>query len=267
MINVLLRISAWGLRRWSNLAGWWESQRWPMRLYSGGGIVILISLACTVIRLTYWDLHLTIFIIGTLLLASGILLEGYHLANKGMATRPGKILAALVATMIGALSMGMSSVIINQATGFPPSEFPYTVAFLAPLTAGHVILLLTVLLFIVASVLILASGTVSIWQALRQPDRKVDREYIQMMTRLLAAITLFSLIISGWKKQHEPYESHLNSVAGWFVYTFEMYSNDGCVQRLGERIHHAGPGEVFVGYRHEGRAIFFKRRCTATIFE
>src|SRR3546814_18582867 len=74
-----------------------------------------------------------------ILLALGILLEGYRLADKGLATRPGKVLAALVATMIGALSMAISSVVVNEATGFPPSEFPYTVAFLAPLTAGYIL--------------------------------------------------------------------------------------------------------------------------------
>mgnify|MGYP006911084836 CR=1 FL=1 len=29
-------------RRGSALARWWEDQAWPMRLYSGGGMVMLI---------------------------------------------------------------------------------------------------------------------------------------------------------------------------------------------------------------------------------
>src|SRR3546814_1061386 len=66
-------------------------------------------------------------------------------SDLGLATRPGKVLAALVATMIGALSMAISSVVVNEATGFPPSEFPYTVAFLAPLTAGYILVFSTII--------------------------------------------------------------------------------------------------------------------------
>ncbi|MBN8715055.1 MAG: hypothetical protein J0H50_14020 [Xanthomonadales bacterium] len=95
-----------------------------------------------------------------MLLASGIVLEGYQLADKALATRPGKILAALVATMIGALSMAIASGIVNRATGFPPGEFPYTVTFLAPLTAGYIILLATTVMFIVAPMSILMGGVV-----------------------------------------------------------------------------------------------------------
>src|SRR3546814_16832672 len=130
MIESMKRIRDAALRQSKRLARWWEEQAWPMRLYSGGGLVILSALACTLLGVTYRDLHATIFILGAILLALGILLEGYRLADKGLATRPGKVLAALVATMIGALSMANSSVVVNEATGFPPREFPYTVAFM-----------------------------------------------------------------------------------------------------------------------------------------
>lgn len=228
---------------------------------------MLCSFLCVGIGLTYRNVHQTVFLIGALLLASGILLEGYRLTNKGMATLPGKLVAALLATMIGALSMGISSVIFNQATGFPPSEFPYTVTFLAPLTAGHVILLLTIVLFIVAPVIILALGAVSIWQALGSPERKVDREYIHMMVRLLAATTLFVLIIHTWQKQHEYYEARLTSASRWFAYTFEMYGNDFCVLHKGERVRHIESGQVLVGSERDGKKIFFARRCEPPLFE
>lgn len=267
MSRTLQRILAWAIRCWSSLAQWWQSQRWPMRLYSGGAIVMLVSLLFALTGMTYRDVHQTVFVLGALLLALGILLEGYRLANVGMATRPGKVVAALIATMIGSLSMGISSVIVNQATGFPPSEFPYTVTFLAPLTAGHVILLMTVVLFILVPVVILAMGTMSIWQALFQPGRRIDREYIQMMARLMAAITLFVLIIHAWQKQHASYESRLTSAASWFAYTFEMYGNDACVRYKGERVRRIESDEALIGYERNGQRAFFARRCEPPVFD
>src|SRR3546814_20431958 len=64
MIESMKRIRDAALRQSKRLARWWEEQAWPMRLYSGGGLVILSALACTLLGVTYRDLHATIFILG-----------------------------------------------------------------------------------------------------------------------------------------------------------------------------------------------------------
>src|SRR3546814_14258097 len=63
MIESMKRIRDAALRQSKRLARWWEEQAWPMRLYSGGGLVILSALACTLLGVTYRDLHATIFIL------------------------------------------------------------------------------------------------------------------------------------------------------------------------------------------------------------
>lgn len=267
MPKSLLVVPTWLGNRWSALALWWQRQKWPARLYSGGGVVICVAVLSTLLGLTYRNIHQTLFSLGAALLAAGILMEGYELANKGMATRPGKIVAALLATMVGALSMGIASVIVNGATGFPPGEFPYTVAFLAPLTAGHVVLFITIVMFIVAPVVILASGLVSIWKALSQREGKIDRAYARMFMRLVAAITLFVLIIGAWQRQHDDYESRLAKVASWFAYTFEMYPKDACIRNKGERVRRYGSDQALVGAEQNGKRAFFVRRCTPPVFD
>ncbi|MBN8715056.1 MAG: hypothetical protein J0H50_14025 [Xanthomonadales bacterium] len=82
-----------------------------------------------------------------------------------------------------------------------------------------------------------------------------------MLVRLVAAITLLSLVIAGWNRQHRPYEESLVSVAGWFAYSFEMYEKDACATADGERVRRTGSDEVLVGYEHDGHRIFFVRRC------
>src|SRR3546814_12519172 len=74
--------------------------------------------------------------------------------------------------MCGALSMAISSVVVNEATGFPPSEFPYTVAFLAPLTAGYILVFSTIIAFVFVPTVILFTGLISIWPMDRREDRK-----------------------------------------------------------------------------------------------
>src|SRR3546814_10178557 len=44
MIESMKRIRDAALRQSKRLARWWEEQAWPMRLYSGGGLVILSAL-------------------------------------------------------------------------------------------------------------------------------------------------------------------------------------------------------------------------------
>src|SRR3546814_15294249 len=123
MIESMKRIRDAALRRSKRLARWWEEQACPMRLYSGGGLVILSALACTLLGVPYRDLHATIFILGAILLALGILLDGYRLAVTGLETDPGKGLAGLVATLNGALSGAASSVVSTEAHELPPTQF------------------------------------------------------------------------------------------------------------------------------------------------
>lgn len=207
-----------------------------MRLYSGGLLVWIAAVVLTLLGVVYREIHQMVFLLGAILLASGVLLEGYGLVNKCLATSVGKVAGALVATMIGALSMGISSVIVNQATGFSPGDFPYTVTFLAPLTAGHVILLLTVVMFILAPVVIMLLGVISMWRRYRGGSKYLEVEYVKMLLRLFSAITLFSLIISSWNEQQKGYEARLESAASWFAYTFEMYGNDPCARNKSEHV-------------------------------
>src|SRR3546814_16276769 len=105
---------------------------------------------------------------------------------------PGKVLAALVATMIGALSMAISSVVVNEATGFQPSEFPYTVAFLAPLTVGYILVFSPIIAFVVVQTVILFHGLISIWPRDHRVRRDVNRLSVQTFSQIVHLINLFS---------------------------------------------------------------------------
>lgn len=252
--------------RASDLATWWQKQPWPTRLYSAGGIVIIASVACMLIGFTYRELPQILFIEGTVLLAAGILLEGYQIARWVMATVPGKFVAALIATMIGALSMGISSAIVNETTGFSPGDFPYTVAFLAPFTAGYIILFSILAMFVVALVAIVGFGMFSILKALCADANKVEGESAKMFARLMAATTLLVLTLHVWNEKHTSYESGLTTTASWFAYTFEMYGKDPCARSKHERVRRIEPGQALIGSERDGRRAFFVRRCTPSIF-
>src|SRR3546814_18992302 len=49
MIESMKRIRDAALRQSKRLARRWEEQAWTIRLYSGGGLVILSALACTLL--------------------------------------------------------------------------------------------------------------------------------------------------------------------------------------------------------------------------
>lgn len=256
-----------GLRlRASDLAAWWQRQPWPTRLYSGGGIVMIASIACMLIGITYREFPHILFIEGTLLLAAGIVHEGYKISCWVMATAIGKSVGALVATMIVALSMGISSAIVNETTGFSPSDFPYTVAFLAPLTAGYIILLSVLALFVASLVAIMGFGMFSICKALRAGGSHIEGESAKLFARLMAAITLLVLAVHVWNEHHVPYESGLTTTASWFAYNFEMYEKDPCSRSTRERVRRINPGQALIGSERDGRRAFFVRQCSPSIF-
>jgi len=244
---------------------WWRGGR-GTRLYSAGGLVMMVSVACMLVGFTYRELSQILFTEGTVMLAAGILLEGYQIARWVTATVLGKSVAALTATMIVALSMGISSVIVNDTTGFSPSDFPYTVAFLAPLTAGYIILFSILAMFLVALVAIVGLGMFSICKALCAGGRKMEVETGKMFARLMAAITLLVLTMHVWNEQHTSYESGLRTAASWFAYTFEMYGKDPCARSKHERVRRIEAGQALIGSGRDGQRAFFVRRCDPTVF-
>lgn len=227
---------------------------------------MIASLVFMLVGITYRELPQILFIEGTVLLAAGIVHEGYQIARWVMATVVGKSVGALVATMIVALSMGISSVIVNDTTGFSPSDFPYTVAFLAPLTAGYIILLSILAMFVVALVAIVSFGMFSICKTLCVGGAQVEGESAKMFARLMAAITLLVLTVHVWNEQHPSYESGLTTTASWFAYTFEMYEKDPCVRNTHERVRRINPGQALIGSERDGQRAFFVRQCSPSAF-
>jgi hypothetical protein len=105
------------------------------------------------------------------------------------------------------------------------------------------------------------------WQELSSKTERMDGQYLKMLVRLAAAITLFVLIINTWKEQNKPYEARLVSVASWFAYTFEMYGNDPCARHKAEHVRRIESGQALVGIERSGKRAFIVRRCEPAIFQ
>ena len=264
--RILERVQS-GLRlRFSHLAAWWQRQPWPTRLYSGGGIVMIASIACMLIGITYRELPQILFIEGTLLLAAGIVHEGYQVGRWVMATFVGKLVATLLATMISALAMGISSVIVNDTTGFSPADFPFTMGFLAPFTAGYIAFFSILSVLLAALVAIVGLGLFAICKGLCVGGTQVEEGSAKMFARLMAAITLLALTVHVWNEQQTSYESILTSTASWFAYNFEMYGKDPCARGKHERVRRIDLGQALIGSERDGQRSFFMRRCAPSLF-
>lgn len=251
--------------RAADLAMWWQRQPWPTRLYSGGGIVMIASIACVLMGITYRELPQILFNEGTLLLAAGIVHEGYQIARWVMTTFVGRLAATLLATMISALAMGISSVIVNDTTGFSPADFPFTMGFLAPFTAGYITLFAILAMLLIALIVIVGLGLFSTCKALCAGGTQVEGASAKMFARLMAAFTLLALTMHVWNEQHTSYESVLTTTASWFAYNFEMYANDPCARAKHERVRRIVPGQALIGSERNGQRAFFVRRCAPSI--
>lgn len=260
--NLLLYLRDGALR----LAAWWQKQPWPMRLYSAGGLAMLGSFGLALIGITYRELPSILFVEGTLLLAAGILHELYKVLRWVVATVIGKVLTAGVAAMMGALTMGIASAIVNDTTGFPPADFPLTTTFLAPLTAGYIALLSIFAMFFVSIVVSVGLGMFFVCKALCAGGTQVEGATGQMFGRMTAAITLLVLTIHLWNEHHSSYESGLSATASWFAYNFEMYGKDSCSRGKHERVRQLVPGRALIGSERDGQRAFFVRQCSPSVF-
>lgn len=248
------------------LAVWWQNQPWAMRLYSAGGLVMLGSFVFALIGVTYRELPSILFVEGALLLAAGILHELYKVLRWLLATIFGKLLAAGGAAMMGALAMGIASVIVNDTTGFPPSDFPLTTAFVAPLTAGYIALLSILAMFFISILASVGLGLFFACKALCAGGAQLEGTTALMLGRMTAAITLLVLTLQIWTQHHSSYETGLGTTASWFAYNFEMYGKDPCSSGKHERVRRLQPGQALIGSERDGQRAFFVRLCRPAVF-
>jgi hypothetical protein len=189
------------------------------------------------------------------------MLEAYALGLRLWQTRPGKLIGALVATVVAAIAMGLASVCVNEATGLDPSHFPYAVAFLAPWTAGYILLLATVVVSLLA-MLAFAIYSLLLWIPAFTPEREAEKQHFAnwILFRVLGWVSLVLMTSVTWESGHQRYDSALTGAAGWFTFVLEMYGQDACA-RKGERVRRITDDLVAVGSLARGRLQVELRSC------
>lgn len=233
------------------------------RGYAGGLIVLGIA--------ALWTRMFGPNLVGLILLVAGALttcitlsVELYAVALAAWGTTLGKLVGVLLGTMVGAASMALSSGIVNEATGLDPSNLPYAVTFMAPLTAGYLLMVLVAVIVVLGSVWFFvktlgdaarlgyerARGIRGLW-----PDVELDG------LRATAGIILLFAALVAWGVGERPYDWLLSKGASAFVYQFEFYSRDPCA-RVGERIRRLSDDAVAVARPGAGQAAFSLRTCS-----
>lgn len=242
---------------------WWT--RNPLdRGLMGAGLVIVLAAALAV-RIGVPDrVIFGLMVAGGLLLAAGFLVDAYQIVAKLLETRLGQLFAALVATCVGAVSMGLAGQVVNQATGLDPTQFDYVIAFLAPLTAGFLLTALSVVItFVVLVWFVIKSGTVGIlgWS---KPDRdRASSEVEQGVLRLAGVFALVVFISVSWSIGERPYRDALAWSANVFVISLEFHPRDPCAQ-AGERVRRLSDDVVWVARQKNGELTFDQRACPRT---
>lgn len=240
------------------LRNWWESASLVVRLYCGG--LVIVGLGSLALPFDHNPITNGLFFTGALFLSSGFLVEAYAFGKRLWETTLGKLVGLLIGTMVAATAMGLSSQLINSATGLDPSTFPYAVAFLAPLTAGYLFLVATFFL-VVASFGIALVSTLCDLVHLALTRKWVKGNVDLEVLRFLGLLALILLVTMLWNLGGRSYESALASSARWFVFTLEMYSKDDCAQK-GEHVRRLSDDVVSVAQLKDREIVFTRRMCS-----
>jgi hypothetical protein len=246
---------------WSERSqAWWGLAGTEMRLYAGG----LATLGGAVLLAMLFKpkpIVAALFYTAGAFLAGGFVMEIYSVAVRLWETGPGKLLGALMATMVGALAMGLSSVVANEATGLDPSYLPYTVTFLAPLTAGYILLVATVAISLLCLVAFFVYSLLLWIPSITRSSHGHSKRIADLIgLRMLGWISLVLVTSISWSAGQKPYDGLLMGTAGWFAFTLEMYGHDACAGPT-ERVRRLSDSVVAVGIVEHGSLRFELRQC------
>jgi hypothetical protein len=171
-------------------------------------------------------------------------------------------------TMALAFSAAYASTLVNEITGAPPSLFPYTTAFLTPLAALAVLLMVVMVVYVLVFAHAFVMGTLSMLMGVMKiilPKFKTKAARwvtLVISMRLLGVFALASgiLQIIPW------YETALKSIGWLFAVRYEMYAHDPCVRNTElERLIHSDDETVLVVSRDQSfMTPLERRRCPKT---
>lgn len=174
------------------------------------------------------------------------------------------VLAGVLAMSL-AFSAAYASTIVNEVTGAPPSLFPYTIAFLTPLSALAILLMVLMLVYVVVIAQALLVGLQSMVKSVLptvMPRFKGGSAlwlHLVIYMRILGVVTL----VSGILQLIPWYESGLKSVGWVFAARYEMYAHDPCVIPGAEEhiIRRDDDSVLVVSNRQAFMTPFERRRC------
>lgn len=224
------------------------------QLYVGGAVLLLLGMLSAIpdaTRLTSKPL----IAVGSACLAAAVTIECYYLVLRTLETPIGKLGATLTGAAAVPIALGISSNIVNEATGQAPSHFPYAVGMIAPLTAGYFIVIASGLVVLVGMLL----GIPTAFSAIFSRRGGIDRDTAKFFARLLGGFCLFALVNAAWKHGSPVYENALRWVARGAVYHLDMYPMDPCSKGERTRVRRI-TDEIVVVAMPAGRDLKFARQ-------
>lgn len=246
-----------------SIAHWWDHTTQVMQLFAVGGGAVLLSIALALVHAPD-RLVVGLMAAGTLFLSAAFLTECYLAALRLWDAPWGKLLGALLGTMVASSSMALSSVIFNTATGLDPANFSYVVAFIAPLTAGYLLTVGTMAVavgFFVWMVGYTFLGFLLTLVGGKKYAHRLDTD--KVLIRMVGVIALVMTNVVAVDFGGRSYQGALESTARGFTYVLEMYAEDPCAQD-GERIRRISDEIVAVGRWGGQRLVFGQRTCPAS---
>lgn len=216
----------------------WTTSSLAMKFYIAGAIVLalgVVSTFGTILFVSAKDFSQCMVTVGIVSIAFGVVIETYFFVMAALATTLGKVIAGFLLPLAIALANGMAQVVINSTTGFDPTHFPGTRAFVTPLMVMYFILFGSIALFFVSTCFLMTAAMFDmfkLWLAKRNSVEQKNQEskLIKHLIRFIAALCLFGLSLSGWKFIQKPYEHSLEVAVVRFTYYLEMYPDSECFE-------------------------------------
>lgn len=235
---------------------WWAGIRPTAQVY-------LIALACFVISVTVFSVHLNHdaarigCYLSFFLFAAGFLREAYVWILPKLQLPLVKLLVAAGSVTAAAAATGVSRMAVNEATGQDPAAFATTVAFLVPISFVPVL----AALIAIAGVFVIP-GTIlgSLGKAMITWSKPADLDVILSLARIIGCLAVITSAASVLSAKSVLFPT-MEWLAGHSALMFDLQPNKFCSEFKEDRVLRLNDSLVIVGRVTDDGVQFVRRAC------
>ncbi|WP_144410825.1 hypothetical protein [Xanthomonas arboricola] len=238
---------------------WWLSHHWVIRLYLGGAVCMLASIALSLRSPGSFSSDVA-FYASCSLLAIAFLGDTYAWVMPKLAHPLMKISVTVFGAIALTAAAGVGRVVVNEATSQQASLFPTSSALLSLLSIVPVTATLMTVLGAIPA--FLAMG----WGLLKLSRSEATNGHLDVIVTLIRGLSAFVVLFgaSALSNSQSVVYPAMRWVAAYSAFFLDLQQDAACAPLEGDKVARINDSLILVGRLTEAGPQFVRRTCALT---